>query len=84
MAAPVEAQGARRVRAVTPSDTAPLPDGACTALYVGGAGDVVVIADKDTASQTWTAAAAGTVLPVCARQVKSSNTTATNILALYF
>ena len=54
-------------------------------LYVGGAGDVTV---KFTEDPTQTAilfasVQAGTFLPIRVRQVMSTGTTATNIVALF-
>ena len=52
------------------------------AIYVGGAGNIVaVFANGDTA--TFIGALAGTILPVTCVRVNSTNTTATNLLALY-
>ena len=66
--------------AVTPSDTDDLTNTAY-ALYVGVAGDIVVItAGGETV--TIKAALAGTVLPIVVTRVKATNTTATNLLAL--
>ena len=74
---------ARKLRNVTPSDTVALaPD--CRALYIGGAGNVVISCESgDTC--TFVGVQAGTVLPVRARLVYAvgSGTTATNIIALY-
>jgi hypothetical protein len=83
MANPVEDRGAAQLRAVTPSDTLDLPAGTCRALWVGGDGDVAVIADRDSSAVTIKGALAGTILPVRTRRVMSTNTTATNIVALY-
>lgn len=83
MANPIEDQGARRLRAVTASDTAELPGGVCRALWIGGAGNVAVISENDTSAVTLVGCAAGQVVPVRARQVMSTNTTATSIVALY-
>lgn len=53
----------------------------CDAIYVGGAGVVVVVfPDSSTGSFT---CIAGQVLPVRAIRVNSTNTTATLLLALY-
>jgi len=56
--------------------------GACRALYVGGTGDVNLIT---AGNQTilFSAVPAGTLLPVQTSRVKSSNTTATLIVALW-
>lgn len=53
------------------------------ALYVGTGGDVVAILKGDAASVTFKNVPAGTVLPVCARRVLATGTTASNILALW-
>lgn len=68
--------------AVTPSDAtvlSPLP----RALYVGGAGNVAVMLSEDSAAVTLIGVAAGQTLPVRAKRVMATNTTATNIVALY-
>lgn len=68
--------------AVTPSDTVDLASGPTRGLYIGGAGNVVVImADGTTA--TFTALAVGVVHPISVARVKATLTTATTILALY-
>ncbi len=66
--------------AVTPNDSADLSK-ASRALYVGGAGDVKVTT-VDGSTLVFSAVAAGTVLPVAAKRVFATLTTATNILAL--
>ena len=72
---------ARKLRNVTPSDTVALaPD--CRALYVGGAGNVVISCEAGDQC-TFVGVQAGTVLPIRARLVYSTDTTATNIIALY-
>lgn len=83
MANPIEDQGARALRAVSKSDTADLPNGVCRALWVGGAGDVAVIAEGDSAAVTIVGIAAGSVVPVKCRRVMSTNTDASDIVALY-
>lgn len=72
---------AYRGAAVTKSDATILP--VTRALYIGGAGDVAVIFAGDTAAVTLAGALAGSVLPVQVTKVMSTNTTATNIVALY-
>lgn len=53
----------------------------CDAIYIGGAGVVVVVFEDDsTASFT---CVAGQTLPVRAKRVNSTNTTATLMIALY-
>jgi hypothetical protein len=73
------------VAAVTPSDTVDLAkvnNQFPRSLYVGGAGNVVVVTPSGT-SATFAGVAAGAILPVQARRVNSTNTTATSIVALY-
>ena len=73
---------AKGARSVTPHDTNVLTGGTCRALYIGVTGDVVIgLADEGTAV-TFKAVPVG-VLQVQARIVKSTGTTATDILALY-
>jgi hypothetical protein len=69
---------ARKLAAVTPSDTADLADVA-KSLLVLAAGNVVVIPvdNQDTEAFTFTSVAAGTVIKVIARRVKATGTTAT-------
>jgi hypothetical protein len=77
--------------AVTPSDTAALTytnvDGAvenrsCKAIYVGVAGNLAVKNDAGT-SVTFTGVAAGSIYPISAAYIMATNTTATDIVALY-
>ena len=83
MANPIEDQGARKLVAVTPANAVDLPNGVCRALWIGGAGNVNLVADSDTSAVTIVGVAAGSVLPIRARQVYSTSTTATSIVALY-
>lgn len=80
-----------RAAAVTPSDTANIPsvsgpagetvNNGCV-LYVGGLGDVrVLTAGGDDV--VFSALPAGTFVPVNVVRVFSTNTTATNIVALW-
>lgn len=73
---------ARSAVAVTPSDTQNFSQGACRGLYVGVGGNVVVVAPDGT-TVTYTALAAGIVHPIQALRINNTNTTATNIVALY-
>ena len=72
---------ALRATAVTPSDSTELTG--VRALYVGGAGNVAVILKEDTVAVTFVAVPAGSILPLAAIRVMSTNTDATNIVALY-
>ena len=73
---------ATRYSAITPSDSTALPDGPCVAIYVGGAGDMVVV-DADGTATTFTGVLAGCVYPIRAVRINSTSTTATNLVALY-
>ncbi|QYK61855.1 hypothetical protein [Paenibacillus sp. S25] len=68
--------------AVTPSDTADLPDGKCVGVYCGVGGDVAVVSPSGSAV-TIKAVPAGVPLFLPAKRIKATGTTATNILALY-
>lgn len=68
--------------AVTASDSVDFTDGACEGIYVGGAGNVVVVFPGDN-EVTFNSVPAGTILPVRAIRVNSTSTTATNMVALY-
>ena len=73
---------ASRYFSVTPHDSNNFTEGEVRALYVGGAGDLAAVsAAGDTV--TFSAVAAGSVLPIRAVRVNSTNTTATNIVGLY-
>jgi len=82
MASPVEDTGARQLRAVTASDTVDLPMAPCRALWIGVAGNVALIANGDTDAVTLVSVSAG-LLPVRAKRVLATGTTATSIVALY-
>ncbi len=74
---------ATSLKVVAPHATNNLPDGVARALWIGGAGDVAIIAQNDTAAVTISGVAAGTVVPVRAKAVRVTGTTATLIVALY-
>ena len=67
--------------AVTPSDTVNLAN-VCRGLYVGVTGNVVVV-HADGTTVTYVSLAAGVVHPIQAFRINNTNTTATNIVALY-
>lgn len=75
------ASPAYKAVAVTPHDSTNLERG-CRGLYIGGAGNVVVVFPDDTAI-TFTAVPVGTFMPVQAKRVNFTSTTATAIVALY-
>ena len=74
--------GVEHARAVTPADGSDLPDGTCRGLTASGAGNVSVIFAGDTAAVT-VALNAGVAYPYIVKRVRSTNTTATGIVALY-
>ncbi len=51
-------------------------------IYVGGTGDVVVVT-PDGDAITFVGVPAGTILPVRAKRVNSTSTTATSMVGLY-
>jgi len=70
--------------AVTPNDSADLPAGAARALFIGTTGNVQVSVSRGGAAAViFKNVASGTVLPVAAVRVWTTNTTATDIVALY-
>lgn len=74
----------RDFAAITPSDSTDYLTGAGflpKALYVGGAGNVVVRDWGDQNTLTFTAVPAGTILPIRPRKIMAA-TTATAIVAL--
>lgn len=67
--------------AVTPSDSTDLPF-VSRALWVGGAGNLVVTPAAGGSDVTYTVAA-GAILPIRVSRVKSTGTTATQIVNWY-
>ncbi len=55
----------------------------CRALYVGGAGDVAVRLWYSQHVVTFPSVPAGSILPIACDRVMSTNTTATNIVAIF-
>lgn len=73
---------ARSAAAITPSDSVNLAV-ATRGLYVGVAGDVVVLMADDSAVVTLKNLAAGSVHPISVKRVNSTDTTATDIVGLF-
>jgi len=73
---------ATRAVAITPHDTTELTE-TTRAIYVGGAGNIVMTLEGDTAAVTFVSVSSGSILPVRAKLVKSTSTTATSLVALY-
>ena len=67
--------------AVTPSDSTILAH--TRALFVGGAGNVAVRMMHSQATITFTGVPAGALLPISVDKVMLTNTTATNIVAVW-
>lgn len=75
----VRSDPASRAAAVTPSDTTVVN---ANALYIGTTGNVALVLREGDAAVTFTAVPVG-ILKVNAYKVMSTNTTASNIVALY-
>ena len=71
---------AKSLRAVTPNDTNEL-EYVAKALFIGTGGTLSLIAQEDTAAVSLTVVA-GQIVPVRAKIVRSTGTTATGIVAL--
>jgi hypothetical protein len=74
---------AERSFAITPHDTNELPY-ITRGIYVGATGDIAVglVGDQAGTTVVLKAVPTGTVLPVCAKLVKSTGTTATLLIGL--
>jgi hypothetical protein len=66
--------------AITPADGTDLSY-TTRGIYVGGAGDISVISPQGT-TITFVGVPVGTILPICVNRIKSTGTTATNLVAL--
>jgi hypothetical protein len=53
------------------------------ALYVGTGGNIVVVLADGTTTLTFVAVPTGSILPIVCSRVNSTNTTASDIIALY-
>lgn len=54
------------------------------AIYIGGDGNIAVrLSDMETSHVDFIGVKAGTILPIRARMVRATDTTATNIVGLY-
>ena len=68
--------------AITPSDTTVLTE-PLRGLYVGGLGGTVSVVMASGQTVTFSGVGTGTTLNICYTKVRSTGTTATNILGLY-
>jgi hypothetical protein len=68
--------------AITPNDSTDLTSSRIRSLWVGGAGNIAVIAQGDSSAVTLSGVAAGSILPIAVKRVMATNTTATLIVGL--
>ena len=68
---------------ITPSDSTDVSPGVCSAIYVGVGGDVAIYSLGSSTPVIFKNAVAGQILPLRARRVLATGTTATNLIALY-
>ncbi len=81
--APIRNWGpASQLVAITPNDSTDLTASNIRGLWVGGAGNVAVIASGDSSAVTLVGVPAGTVLPIAVIKVMATNTTATSIVGM--
>lgn len=73
---------AEKAYAVTPNDSNDLDDH-CRALWVGTAGNVSVILVGDENPVTFVGVQAGSLLPLRIKRVRSTGTTASDIVGVY-
>jgi hypothetical protein len=73
---------AKSYAAITPHDSNNFSLAPCRAIYVGGDGNLVAVSQVGD-SVTFVGLKAGSVLPIEAVRVNATNTTATNLVALY-
>lgn len=74
-------QPVNRAEAITKSDTVNIPGGVCDAIYCGTAGTVTVVFENDLTAQF--TVAIGTILPVAAKRVDLTGSSATLLVAMY-
>lgn len=74
-------QPSRITFAITPSDTAALPN-LPKAIYVGGAGNITLRSINGAADVVFNAVPVGAILPVRAQFIRATGTTATNLVGL--
>lgn len=68
--------------AIAPNDNSDVPS-LTRAIFVGGAGNISVIMENDTEAVTLVGVVAGSLLPMRVTRVRSTGTTATNLVGLY-
>lgn len=77
-------QPAKHLVSISPNDSTDLSQ-PVRGIYVGGGGDLVLVAinDADGATQTLTAIPQGTFVPVITKRVMATNTTASQLIGLW-
>ena len=68
---------------ITPSNTVDLPRGATGGVWVGAGGDVAAVMQSGAMPVVFTAVPSGAWLPIAARRINATGTTATGLIALY-
>ncbi len=68
--------------AITPNDSTDFSPDYTDGIYVGGSGNLSVL-DGDGDAVTFVGLAAGVIHPIRTRRVRSTSTTATNIIGLW-
>jgi len=76
-------EGSGQWVAITPSDSTDLSGGVTRAIYVGVAGNMVADSEHGETTITFTGLLAGVIYPLRVKRVRSTSTTASNLLALY-
>jgi hypothetical protein len=76
-------KGAYNLAAITPSDSTDLPDGVCTAVWVGTGGDIAVRTQPMGGSVILKNVPGGYPLNVEAKRILATGTTATDLVAMY-
>lgn len=74
-----------RYAAITKSDTADIPQGPTDAIFIGSTagGAIVVAVLENNQTVQFTTCIAGTILPIRAKRINNTTTTAADLVALY-
>lgn len=68
--------------AITPDDNTDLAK-LTRGVYVGGTGNLSVILENDTSAVSFVGVPVGSILPIRVKRVRSTGTTATNLVGLF-
>jgi hypothetical protein len=74
---------AYNLASITPNDSTDLPQGTCTAIWVGNGGDIAIRCHPMGSAVTLLNVPGGYQLNVEAERVMATGTTATNLVAMY-